>query len=312
MMSKLCVALCLGMVFTYTSSAQSRVFQFLQLNASARAAALSGAFNAVADDPNAVFFNPASLATIEKRKVGFTFLKHVLDINSGLATYADNGQSFGYWSGSVLFTSYGSFDRANNQGVVSGSFSGTDIAFMGTYSNYLDSTLSYGTTVKAIYSSIADANSMAIAVDAGILYRNVKSKLNIGFSILNIGAQLATYQGIRESLPLDARLGLSYRLRGLPLLVNVNLHHLTDETDNFFDRLSNFAVGGELYVGKAVQVRVGYDNAVRNAVNSDGQSSTAGFSGGVGIATNKVNIDYGATVLFRSGTLHRIGVNLSL
>ncbi|HRE58098.1 MAG TPA: type IX secretion system protein PorQ [Candidatus Kapabacteria bacterium] len=311
-MSKLCVALCLGMVFTYTSSAQSRVFQFLQLNASARAAALSGAFNAVADDPNAVFFNPASLATIEKRKVGFTFLKHVLDINSGLATYADNGQSFGYWSGSVLFTSYGSFDRANNQGVVSGSFSGTDIAFMGTYSNYLDSTLSYGTTVKAIYSSIADANSMAIAVDAGILYRNVKSKLNIGFSILNIGAQLATYQGIRESLPLDARLGLSYRLRGLPLLVNVNLHHLTDETDNFFDRLSNFAVGGELYVGKAVQVRVGYDNAVRNAVNSDGQSSTAGFSGGVGIVTNKVNIDYGATVLFRSGTLHRIGVNLSL
>ncbi|HRK60573.1 MAG TPA: PorV/PorQ family protein, partial [Candidatus Kapabacteria bacterium] len=215
-------------------------------------------------------------------------------------------------SGSVLFTSYGSFDRANNQGVVSGSFSGTDIAFMGAYSNYLDSTLSYGTTVKAIYSSIADANSMAIAVDAGILYRNVKSKLNIGFSILNIGAQLATYQGIRESLPLDARLGLSYRLRGLPLLVNVNLHHLTDETDNFFDRLSNFAVGGELYVGKAVQVRVGYDNAVRNAVNSDGQSSTAGFSGGVGIVTNKVNIDYGATVLFRSGTLHRIGVNLSL
>jgi hypothetical protein len=63
---------------------------------------------------------------------------------------------------------------------------------------------------------------------------------------------------------------------------------------------------------KAVQVRVGYDNAVRNAVNSDGQSSTAGFSGGVGIVTNKVNIDYGATVLFRSGTLHRIGVNLSL
>jgi long-subunit fatty acid transport protein len=141
-MSKLCAALCCSVLFLHTQgSAQSRVFQFLQLNASARAAALSGAFNAVADDPNAVFFNPASLATLEKRKVGFTFLKHVLDINSGLATYADNGQSFGYWSGSVLFTSYGSFDRANNQGVVSGSFSGSDIAFMGTYSNFLDSTL---------------------------------------------------------------------------------------------------------------------------------------------------------------------------
>lgn len=311
-MSKLCAALCLCVLFTYTGFAQSRAFQFLQLNASARAAALSGAFNAVADDPNAVFFNPASLATLEKRKIGFTFLKHVLDINSGLATYADNSQAFGHWSGSVLFTSYGSFDRANNQGVVSGSFSGSDIAFMGTYSNFLDSTLTYGTTIKAIYSSVADANSMALAVDAGILYRNVRSKLNIGFSILNIGAQLATYQGVRESLPLDARLGLSYRLRGLPLLVNVNLHHLTDETDNFFDRLSNFALGGELYVGKAVQLRVGYDNSVRNAVNSDGQTSMAGFSGGVGIVTNKVNIDYGATVLFRSGTLHRIGVNLSL
>lgn len=311
-MSKLCVVFCIFIASSYAGLSQTRAFQFLQLNASARAAALAGAFNSIADDPNAIFFNPASLATIEKRKIGFTFLKHVLDINSGLATYADNSQSFGYWSGSVLFTSYGSFDRANNQGVVSGSFSGTDIAFMGTYSNFLDSTLTYGTTVKAVYSSIADANSMAIAVDAGILYRNIKSKLNIGFSILNIGAQLATYQGVRESLPLDARLGLSYRLRGLPLLVNVNLHHLTDETESFFDRLSNFALGGELYVGKTVQLRVGYDNAVRNAVNSDGQTSTAGFSGGVGIVTNKLTFDYGASVLFRSGTLHRIGVNLSL
>ena len=75
-MSKLCAALCLCVLFTYTGFAQSRAFQFLQLNASARAAALSGAFNAVADDPNAVFFNPASLATLEKRKIGFTFLKH--------------------------------------------------------------------------------------------------------------------------------------------------------------------------------------------------------------------------------------------
>lgn len=311
-MNKLSVIiLCLITVSTNAFS-QQRAFQFLQLNSSARAAALAGAYVAFAEDPNAVFFNPAALATVQSRKIGFTFLKHVLDINSGLATYADKSENFGHYSGSVLFTNYGSFEQANSQGVVTGSFSGNDVAFMGTYSNYLDSTLSYGATLKAVYSSLATSSSMALAVDAGILYRNLKSKLNIGFSILNIGAQLSTYEGIRESLPLDARLGLNYRLRGLPLLVNFNFHHLADETDGFFDRLKNFSLGGELYIGKSVQLRVGYDNAVRSAVNSDGQSNTAGFSGGIGIVTNKVNVDYGATMLFASGTLHRIGVNLSL
>lgn len=310
-MSKVCVMTLVCIFTSLPMFSQQRAFQFLQLNASARAAALAGAYVAVAEDPNAVFFNPASLATVQNRKIGFTFLKHVLDINSGLATYADKSENFGYYSGSVLFTNYGSFDRANSQGVVSGSFSGNDVAFMGTYSNYLDSNLSYGTTLKAIYSSLAASNSMALAVDAGILYRNPRTRLNIGFSLLNIGAQLSTYEGIRESLPLDVRLGLSYPLRGLPLLVNVNLHHLADETDGFFDRLGNFALGLELSL-KKVQLRLGYDNAVRSAVNSDGQSKTAGFSGGVGIITSKVNIDYGATLLFASGTLHRIGVNLSL
>lgn len=63
-------------------------FNFLRYVSGARAAGLSGAFMTVTDDPTAVYLNPATISTIENRQASVTFLKHVLDINSGNINYA--------------------------------------------------------------------------------------------------------------------------------------------------------------------------------------------------------------------------------
>ncbi len=287
-------------------------FHFLTLNSSARAAALGGAFVSVQEDATAIFINPATLSTVQDSRMSATFLKHVLDINSGLISYNSSSESVGKYAVSAQFTSNGTFQGADKNGIKTSTFSGTELAVSGTYTNAFDSNFYYGATLKFIYSGLEKTSSTALAADVGLLYQIPKSRVNIGFSILNMGAQLSKYGPESESLPVDARLGINHRLRGLPLLLNFSFHHLADATDGFFDRFANFSIGGELTVSKVIDLRLGYDNLVRKSVSLETQRGMSGFAAGVGVKTKNVLIDYGASSLGTPATLHRLSVNLKI
>ncbi len=300
-----------------TVSAQTTsLYRFLHNDASARSAALAGAFVSMPEDPTALFYNPASVATLKESRISATFLKHVLDINSGFLSYnstleglGDNGK----FAVGVNYINYGSFDRADRNGVVSGTFGGYDLAVSGVYSNMLDSNLYYGVGIGLVANSLESSSSMAFTVDAGILYRLIAARTNIGLSVLHAGSQFSTLGGVRERLPLDIRLGVNHRLRGLPLLLNVSFQRLADEDESFFRRFENFSIGGELYLSTALQVRLGYDNQRRSGLAPESQRKLAGLSAGVGILIKeKINVDYGISSLGNAGTLHRFSVSAPL
>ena len=265
-------------------------------------------------DQTAVFFNPGTLATIDSSTVSATFMKHVLDISSGMAIYTlpIEKNTTERMSISAVYTTYGSFDRTDEFGTVTGSFSSNNVGLMGTYSNELDSTLSYGVSAKFMYVTLDDLASSALAIDAGVVYRLPASRTNIGFSLLNIGTQLSTFEGITDQMPIDVRLGINHRLRGLPLLLNFSLHHLADDADAFFDRVGNFSIGGEFILSKVLDLRIGYDNYVRNATSIQGQRRLSGFAAGVGIRTAYVQIDYGVSAIGTAGSIHRLTLHTSL
>lgn len=291
---------------------QDYSFMLLRNNMSARAAGLSGSFEAMTDDANALFFNPATIATVSKKNFSATFFKHVLDINSGLVTYIRDFEGIGRLAGSVNFTSYGSFDAADKFGNVTGSFSANDIVFGVTYSNELDSNLYWGATAKFIFVTLEKASSVAFAVDAGMIYRIPEKRLNIGISVLHAGMQFSRFGDINESLPLDVRLGLNHALRGLPLLINVSLHHLADNEDNFFDRFLNFSLGGEFNFGKYLEVRLGYDNSIRQNSAPNFDKKLSGFSGGVGLKFEDFNLDYGIAQVSSYAYFHRFSLAMGL
>lgn len=300
-------------VFGLTASAQSLTpYQFLRVNSSARAAALGGAVVSIYGDPNMVFFNPAAIGTVDTAAVSFTFLKHVLDINSGLASYVSPIGVDESWGASVIYASYGTFSQFNNQATQTGTFSVTDIAVQGSYSNILDKNFRYGATAKLIYSNLASARSVAFAVDAGLIYSMPQSRTNLGFSILNAGTQLNSYGEESENLPLDIRLGINHRLRGLPLLVNFSVAHLADENQTFGERITNFEIGGELYLSKVIELRLGYDNYLRRATRFESSSQFAGLSAGLGVKIKDFNIDYAMTSAGAPATFHRISLNVKL
>lgn len=291
---------------------QDYSFMLLRNNMSARAAGLSGSFEAMADDPNALFFNPATIATVTKKNFSATFFKHVLDINSGLVTYIRDFEGLGRLAGSVNYTSYGSFDAADKFGNITGSFSASDLVFGVTYSNELDSNLYWGATAKFVFVTLEKASSASFAIDAGLIYRIPEKRLNIGFSILHTGMQFSKFGDISESLPLDVRIGLNHSLRGLPLLLNVSLHHLADSEDNFFDRFLNFSIGGEFSFGKNIEVRVGYDNSIRQNSAPNFDRKLSGFSGGVGLKLADFNFDYGLAQISSYAYFHRFSLAMGL
>jgi hypothetical protein len=212
----------------------------------------------------------------------------------------------------VSYNSYGSFDRADAQGTVTGSFQSSDVVLGVSLARELDTLISYGVTAKVLHSSLDNMASTAIAVDAGMLFQFPKQRTNIGISVLNLGTQISTYDGTRDRMPLDLRIGVNHRLRGLPLLVNASLNHLTDEVGSLVDRLLNFSVGGELYLGKVVQARIGYTNAVRNTSTVNVPGQLTGLTGGLGIHLPTLDIDYALSSLGAASVVHRVSVAMRL
>ena len=299
-------------VFQPAQAQQATIFPMLRGMISARAAGLAGSTVAMPEDVSMVVLNPATVGTLRAQTVTGTFLKHVLDINSGFAVYSDTLSTTSAWAVTASFTSFGSFERTDRQGVSTGAFTANDVCLAATYSNHLDTLITYGVTAKLLHSNLDDMASTAFAVDAGLLFRIPKSRTNVGIVILNAGTQLSTYDGVRDRLPLDVRIGVNHRLKGLPLLVNASINHLADDVDSFVDRFLNFSIGGELYIGSSVRARVGYDNATRNLSGINVSTQLTGLSAGVGVQLDELCFDYALSSLGSSAMLHRLSVGLAI
>jgi hypothetical protein len=283
-------------------------FSFLRNDASARAAALAGSVMTLPNDPNAIFYNPACLGTIKDNRGSVGFFKNLLDINSGSASYSTEIEDLGRFAAGIVYTNYGSFNETDEVGTQLGTFSANDLAISIGYATTLQENLYLGGAVKFIYSGIASYTSTAAAVDAGILYTIPDSRFAVGASIRNLGAQITTYSGTRENLPLDLTIGASVTPKGLPLLLNVGFHRLTDDAHTTGERFRYFTVGGEFTLSRVLQFRVGYDNARRKDFKIGTSADMAGFSAGVGINVSTYHVDYAMSSLGKAGVLHRISL----
>lgn len=296
-----------------SSTLFANTFNFLRDFSNARSSALASSVICIEDDLDIVIFNPATLYTVNDRNLSVTFLKHALDINSGAVQYLlPIRWEDGKFSLSALFTNYGSFDYVNKNGEFHGTFTANDLAIGASYSNILDTNLYYGLGIKLIYSNIEKYNSTAIALDAGLLYKLADDRTNLAISLLNFGTQISTFDGVVESIPNDLRIGFNHKLKGMPLLFNLSFINLAQSTSSFFARFKNITVGGEFNIGKYIDLRIGYSNHIRNALNNELDKGLSGFNGGVGIKTDLINFDYGASIYSNFLFLHRFTLKFNL
>src|SRR5438128_988079 len=119
-------------LLSVTSYSQQEIpaYDFLRVDPSARASALAGAFDTYTDDPNAMFYNPASLSTATSKKISAGFGKYLLDINFGTLSYMQQYKQIGWFGVGVKYFNYGKFDYTDENGIpTGGTFGATDLMF---------------------------------------------------------------------------------------------------------------------------------------------------------------------------------------
>jgi long-subunit fatty acid transport protein len=287
-------------------------FNFLRSDVSARAAAMGGSFLIVHNDPNAIFYNPSALTTIQQTQVSFGFFKHLLDINSGHLSYSQFIEGFGFVGGGIVYTNYGDFEELNGSGDNLGNFSANELALSATYANKLTDEISYGASLKFIHSSIAGYGSSAFAVDFGAWYIVVPERFEVAASIVNLGTQIDPYINTRESLPTDLKIGCALKPEHLPLRLNFSFNKLIDTQKDFISHFRAFSLGGEFSVATNVQLRFGYNNEQRKDFKVGSSSGLAGFSIGGGFIYDMYKVDYAFNSMGKIGALHRVTVGILL
>lgn len=308
-------ALIVAVVFVSNVSLaqQQNTYDFLNLNVDARSSAMAGSFVSVDNDVNAIFYNPAGLATLKSKQASVGFFKYLMDINSGNVSYSQKYKELGYFGAGVRYINYGTMDKYDENYQNQGTFGASDLALSLGYANVYKENFKYGANVKFIYSSIDEYNSVGLAIDLGALYTFPEQKLNFGLSVLNLGTQVKKYIETSESLPLDIRVGMTKSLEHLPLTVNLGFARLADTYDNFFERFKNIIVGGEFTLNDYVLLRIGYNNAERKNYKTGSSIGISGFSAGVGIIfTDKYRLDYAFNSLGNIGAAHRFNLGFNL
>jgi len=299
-------------VFSASTRAQNEIpaFDFLRVEPSARGSALGGAFDAYTNDPNALFYNPASVSTTDSRQVSAGFGKYLLDINFGTLAYVQKFKDKGWIGVGVKYFNYGKFDYSDENGnLTGGTFGASDLMFSAVYSNLIYDKVNYGITVKYIYSSIATYKSSALGFDMGLMYLMPENGVTLSLTLNNLGTQLSSYISTKEKLPLDLRVGFSKKLEHTPLNVSVTFSKLNQSTDKIIQHLRAFAIGGEFMFGENVVARIGYNNEHRQDMKLGTTLGLAGFSAGLGLKfAGKYMIDYGFNSDGKIGSMHRFNV----
>lgn len=173
----------------------------------ARQIALAGAFTAISNDPNTIFYNPAGFASCAPVPMIILSLSQ-LDYGRNYANLS-YGQSFEEFGIGVSFTSFksGKFTARNSSGIELGNFTDyfTTIALGASYSTSL---ASFGLTAKYLNNSLAGSgiSGYGFAFDFGSKF-NVLNLFNLGLGIQNIGGFLKFNTREEKSI-------IPFRLRG--------------------------------------------------------------------------------------------------
>jgi hypothetical protein len=294
-------------------SGELPTYQFLQNDVSARASAMAGSFVSMTGDPAGIFYNPASIGNSTTPLASFGYTSHLLDFKSGFAAYTQEIEDIGVVGVGVNYFNFGSFDGVNDQGISTGTFNAGDMAVSLSLARPFEENFYYGITGKFIYSSIAEANSSALAADVGLLYLIPgDDPISLGISMTNIGSQIDPYINTKESLPFEIKIGGTIKPQHLPLNLSVNLHRLNEDHNSFFDKFTYFTVGGEFTLSKALRFRFGYNNEQRKELKIGTSAGMAGFAFGGGLVLKNVIVDYSFTSLGKIGSINRITIGLDV
>ena len=195
--------------FAFALKAENAVGpDFLFVQPHARTAAMNNSFTGVADDANAVIFNPAGLPWLEKNSVSLTHYSSFADTNYENIMFACPQKGWGF-GGRVLADYTSNFSEISMTGEDKGQVANYDLLFAGSFGFAIMPGFSAGATAKYFTSTLLNYTKSGYALDMGLLF-GVSPEVNIGFTLENLGSQGA-YEQVADALPLKLTAGVGYK-----------------------------------------------------------------------------------------------------
>jgi hypothetical protein len=324
-------------VFGMAQTGGQTAFNFLQMVAPARAAALGG--NAIAtraDDITLFGQNPALLSREMDQQLSLSYVGHLAGIRYGNVMAAKDFKKVGTFGFNFQYISYGSFDQTTVTSEKTGTFTAGEYAFNLAWSKALDSTLFIGANVKGILSNFADNKSNGIAADLGINWIEPKTMWSASLVVKNIGRQLKAYDGAeRENLPFEIQFGVAKQLPKAPFRFSIIGQQLqtfdltyTDPADEGTDPLTgeskqekitfgdkvlrHMIFNVEVLLSKNFNLRFGYNLLRRNELGFPEKKGMSGMALGMGFKVNRFHFSYARTIYNTAGGSNHITLTTNI
>lgn len=246
---------------TQTANAQlgESTALFLRIEPDSRAAGMGNAGVGVADDANAMFWNPSGLAFQQNTQVGITHANWLPQFDAGLfyeylvGTY--HVEDVGTFGANVTFLNLGEIEIRNDQGIAQSTYNSYELAVGASYGYQVSERLGLGTSLRTIYSKLAPADyqgdsgtAATVAGDLSALYRTSPFSLAGGEATLSTGANLANmggrmkYREVKQALPMNLRLGYA-------LTIDFDEYNSLTFANDFNKELVNVNVNEEISDG---------------------------------------------------------------
>jgi hypothetical protein len=292
-LSTLCISTSTGIAQTAGETAGTSSGLLLRFDPGARVAGLSGAFTALADDDEALYYNPAALSTLNTSMVSLNHSEWFEDIRiENLSFTYPLTSRIGLGAGitHMWLPDIQGYDESGIETEVV-SVRSTIFVLGGSYS--FNRYFSTGLNIKFLHDKLADYSATGFAGDIGIHGRFLKEKLLAGISVQNFGTEL-NYDAANQALPLIFRGGIAY-LFGKPD-IKVSLDILKSKDSDL-----QGALGVEYVYNDLIAIRAGNHY-------SSYKSFQPSFGLGI-IIHDQYHLDYAFVNLPELSATHRIGIS---
>lgn len=313
------------------------VFNFLKLPNTPQLTALGGVnVSQISTDVGLAFNNPALLKPSMHTQMNTVFNDYYAGVTAyhlSMGYHHAKSQTNFLWG--LHYLNYGNTQETDAAGNVLGKFRPTDWVMQVSASRSYLEKWNYGATLKFISSNYGLYRSNGMAVDVGLLYHDTANSFSASFVAKNMGFQLKKYDATDPGdLPFDMQIGFTKRLENAPFSFSVTAHHLhqfdigyndtTFNNENGFTNGSNakfsfdklfrhFVFATTVYLGDRLEVQAGYNHLRRKELNIGSLANGMnGFSMGVGVLLNKLNIRYARSHYQNNTGYNQFGLNMKL
>lgn len=324
-------------LLSYAQIGGANTYEFLNLVSSPRAAALGGKVLTNNDwDSVQSLYNPAAINSEMDGQISLNFVNYFADITYGSAAFAKSFSNDKHiFSGGISYIDYGTFKGYDENGVSTTDFSGNEFSLTIGYMYAVpDTNLKLGVNGKLISSKLETYSSTGGALDIAALYTFPEQRSLVTIVVSNIGTQFTAYENTKENIPFHVDIAFAKTLENLPLKWHVVFENLQEwdvsfqnsnratidlngvETQEDISVLNTFmrhiVIGGELFHGKALNLRFGYNFRRGHELKIEGNRVFAGITAGFGIKLNKFRVNYGYQKYSAAASVHTFGLNIKL